>query len=78
MTTLHKFIHVFLCMWLYLSILGTCTFTPYTVHLPSYQCPVHMYEAYHSCSAVARIWENDNLFGSPDLERRKHTRLLAH
>jgi hypothetical protein len=73
MTTLHKFLPVFLCMWSYLSILGTCTFTLYTVHLPSHQCAVHMCEAYHSCSAVARIWKNSNLFGSPDLERRKYT-----
>jgi hypothetical protein len=36
-----------------------------------------MCEAYHSCSAVGRIWENGKLYGSPDLERRKYTRLLA-
>ena len=78
MTSLLKFVHVFLCMWLYLSILGTCTFTPYTMHLPSHQFLVRMCEAHHSCSAVARIWENSNLFESSGLERRKHTRLLAH
>jgi hypothetical protein len=37
-----------------------------------------MCEAYHSCSAVAGILENVNLFGLPDLERRKYTRILAH
>jgi hypothetical protein len=62
MTTLRKFMRVFLCIWLYLFILGTCAFTPYTVHLPSHHCPVHMCEAYHSCSAVSRMWENGNLF----------------
>jgi hypothetical protein len=34
-------------------------------------------DSYHSCSAVARIQETRNVFGSPDLERRKYTSILV-